>query len=209
MAAFRVGPLSSFYARRDRRELGAARVGVESWREHLRAAVAPKVAQQLQWNETAATDEAFDAGEAGAMALRLFAFYAEKSELELPDTVPPLLELDPEWRAASDAKFATSKFGQLLACSVWLPGDFPVTLRAPMPDGDSAEIGSLDVLALQLRWLNERTFGVDAAEIATWGGCDAPAGGELVTAARRGLWAAFAAVAIAVRERLPIVAPLA
>lgn len=208
MAAFHVGPLSRFYARRDGRDLGAARAGVESWRAHLRAAVAPKVAQQLEWDECSEAAAVFEAGESGAMALRLFAFYAEKSELDLPDTVPPLLELDAEWRAASDAKFATSKFGHLLACSVWLPGDFPVTLRVPMPDGDSAEIGSVDVLAAQLRWLNERTFGVDQQEIAQWGGWAAPAGGELVTAARRGLWAAFAAVTLAVRERLPIVATL-
>jgi len=205
MAEVWAGPLSRFYARRDRRDAAAARVGVEAWREHLRTAVAAKVAQQLQWDEGADVGAAFDAGDSGLMALRLFAFYAEKAELDLPDTVPPLLELDSEWRAASDAKFATSKFGHLLACSVWLPGDFPVTLRAPLPDGESAEIGSLDVLAAQLRWLNDRTFGVDAAEIATWGDCAAPAGGELVTAARRGLQAMFAAVAIATRERVPLV----
>ncbi|MBL8750431.1 MAG: hypothetical protein JNK78_14810 [Planctomycetes bacterium] len=203
MATVWAGPLSRFYARRGG-ELDRLRAGVEAWRADLRASVAEKVAEQLRWDEGSAVAATFDAGDAGWMALRLFAFYAEKPEFELPDAVPPLLEFDPEWRAAADAKFATSKFGQLLACSMWLPGDFPVTFRAPLPDGDSAEIGSVGVLADQVKWLNQRTFAADVEEVASWSGLAAPAGGDLLTAARRGLWALSAGVAVAVRERMPV-----
>lgn len=203
MAIAFAGPLSRWYARTGR-DAASMRPGVEAWRADLRGALADKVRQQLEWDEGAEVAQSFDLGDAGWPALRLFAFYAEKSELELPDTVPHLLEFDAEWRAAADAKFATSKFGQLLACSTWLPGDFPVTFRVPMPDGDSAEIGSLDVLAGQLRRLNERTLQADTSEVAAWMELPAPPGGELVAAARRGYSALVGAVTVAVRCRVPV-----
>lgn len=204
MAQAFAGPLGRWYAAPDRDPLQLRR-GVEAWREDLRAAVAEKVRAQLVWDEGA--DVAFRAelGEAGWMALRLFAFYCERTELELPDTVPPLLELDAEWRAAADAKFATSRYGQLLACRVWLPGDFPVTFKAPLPAGDRAEIGSVQVLADQMKWLNQRTFQADADEVERWLGCAAPAGGELLTAARRGYAGLAAAIVVAQRHQLPLV----
>jgi hypothetical protein len=197
------GPLSRWYARGGG-DATKLRAGVEAWRDHLRAAVASKIAEQLLWDEAADVAREWDLGESGWPALRLFAFHAERSELELPDLVPPLLELDPEWRALADAKFERSKYGHLLACSVWLPGDFPVTLRAPLPDGETAEIGSLAVLADQLKWLNQRTFQADAEEVSSWLELPAPAGGELLAAARRGYAGLVAAVTIGMRERVPV-----
>jgi hypothetical protein len=185
--------------------LARAQAGVLAWRDDLRAAVAAKVQAQLVWDETAATAVRFDLGPAGWPALRLFAFYSERAELEWPDTVPPLLELDPAWREAADGKFGKSHYGQLLACRAWLPGDFPVTLRAPLPDGDTAELGSVVVLADQLRWLNQRTFQGDAQAIVAWRELPAPVGGSLLDAARRGFAMLHAAAELAVAQRLPIV----
>src|SRR5204863_1033243 len=124
MALAFAGPLSRFFAR-DAADAARLRVGVEAWCEDLRASVADKLKAQLVWDEGSAVACTAELGDAGWMALRLFAFYAERSELELPDTVPPLLELDAQWRAAADGKFGKSRFGHLLACRVWLPGDFP------------------------------------------------------------------------------------
>lgn len=180
------------------------RVGVEAWRRDLCASVAPKVAEQLVWDEGASAHATSDLGDAGWIALRLLAFYGERAELEWPDTTPPLLELDPHWRAAADTKFPKTLYGQLLACRVWLPGNFPVTFRAPLPDGEAAEIGSLDLLADQLRWLNARTFQADADDVVAWRTLPAPAGGELLAAARRGYAALLQAVEVAQRERLPL-----
>lgn len=70
------------------------RVGVEAWRRDLCASVAPKVAEQLVWDEGAAAQATSDLGDAGWIALRLLAFYGERAEFEWPDTTPPLLELD-------------------------------------------------------------------------------------------------------------------
>lgn len=206
MAVAFVGPLSRWFAvRAVAADAARLRAGVEAWRADLGSAVADKVRAQLVWDEGAAMAREFDLGDAGWMALRLFALYAEQPELELPDTTPPLLELDPAWRSAADAKFARSLYGQLLACSVWLPGEFPVTLRAPLPDGETAELGSLGVLADQLHWLNERTFQADADAIVAWREVAAPAGGPLIPAARRGYAALRAAVECARAARLPVV----
>ena len=198
------GPLSHYFASKGG-DAAKLRAGIEAWREDLRASVTAKVGEQLVWDEGAAVAREWDLGESGWMALRLFAFYAERSDLELPDTVPALLELDREWRAASEGKFSKTLYGQLLACSVWLPGDFPVTMRAPLPDGESAEIGSVQALANQLKWLNQRTFAADADEVARWMQSSASAGGELIAAARRGYAGLWAAVTVAVRERVPVV----
>lgn len=204
MASAFAGPLSRFYARSEA-DGPRVRAGVEAWRDELRAAVADKVRAQLAWDEGAPIARSWDLGDAGWMGLRLFAFYAERADLEMPDAVPALLELDRDWRAAHDGRFGKSLYGQLLACRVWLPGDFPVTFRVPLPDGEAAEVGSVAVLADQLRWLNQRTFQADADVIAGWLEVPAPAGCGLLDAARRGYAGLWAAVASAQRERLPVV----
>lgn len=204
MALAVAAPLSRFFARTPA-DVDRLRPGVEAWRDDLRASVAEGVRRQLVWDERADVCSTADLGASGWLAVRLFACVAELPELDLPDTVPPLLELDATWRAAADTKFARSRFGQLLACRLWLPGDFPVTLRVPLPDGETAEVGSLAVLADQLKWLNQRTFQADADEVRAWADLPAEPGGPLLPAARRGYAALAAAAAVAVRERVPLV----
>lgn len=209
MARAFAGPLCVYYGRRAGAAGDGAVVaiaGVEAWRRDLREALAGRVQDPLNWTETPdAPVFDGDLGEAGWMALRLFAFYAERSDLDLPATVPPLLELDAGYRAGADAKWATSRYGQLLACRVWLPADFELTFRAPLPDGEDAEIGSLPVLRDQLRWLDQRTFHGGEEGMAAWVSEPAPAGGELLAAARRGLGALWQAVQHAQRHGLPLV----
>jgi len=198
------GPLSRWFGKGDEQEAVRLRAGVEKWREDLRSSVAEKVGEQLSWDEASACDARFDLDVAGWTALRLFAFYAERSDLEWPDTVPQLLELDQDWRKASDEKFGKSLYGQILACDLWLPGEFPVTVRAPRPDGESAEIGSLQVLADQLQWLNQRTFQADQDAITEWAGQPAPAGAPLLQAVRRGYAMLLAACTRARDENVPL-----
>ena len=151
MATASAGPLCRFYAASPSAALPLL-YGIEAWQRDLVESLTGRLSSPMSWREDPAQEPLVaDLGEAGWMALRLLAFYAERSDLELPDTVPALLELDREYRAALDAKFATSRYGQLLACRAWLPHDFPFTVRAPLPDGEAAEIGSLSVLYDQLR----------------------------------------------------------
>lgn len=205
MARAFAGPLCRYFAGA-RGEAVTFVAGVDAWRRDLAKGLGQNLKAALDWREDPELP-AFtqDLGEAGWMALRLFAFYAEKSDLELPDTVPALLELDRDYRLAQDAKFATSRYGQLLACRVWLPVELPFTARVPLPDGDSAEVGSLPVLRDQLRWLNQRTFDAGADAIAAWQQEPALAGGPLLAAAQRGFAGVWAAVQDAERRRLPVV----
>lgn len=203
MARVFAGPLSRFFARDDD-EAARFRLGVEAWRQDLGMALAAKVRASFDWDEGSGRGAWWELGDAGWPALRLFAFYAERADLEMPDTVPALLELDSEFRAAHDAKFGKTLYGQLLACQVWLPSDFPVTLRAPLPDGSAAEIGSVPVLLDQLRWLNARTFQAESADIERWLDVPAPTGGALLDAARRGYAGLLAAANSAMRQRLPV-----
>lgn len=198
------GPLSRFFGK-DEEDAVRLRPGVEAWRADLVSSVAEKVGAQLEWDEASDTVFECDLGESGWTALRLFAFYAERSDLEWPDTVPALPEFDTRWREAADDKFSRSLYGQLLAAEMWLPGEFPVTIRAPRPDGDAAEIGSLKVLADQLLWLNQRTFQADQQEITTWLDMPATAGGVFLMAARHGYAALSAAVAVAQEATVPLV----
>lgn len=204
MATAIAGPLSRFFAK-DEDDAVRLRAGVEAWRKDLVSSVAEKVGAQLEWDEASGVVFESDLGDSGWVALRMFAFYAERSDLDWPDTVPALPEFDTVWRAAAEDKFSKSLYGQLLACEMWLPGEFPVTIRAPRPDGDAAEMGSLKVLADQLLWLNQRTFQADAEEVAKWLEMPAEAGGSFLVATRRGYAALHAAVEVAQTNAVPLV----
>lgn len=204
MATAIAGPLSRFFAK-DEDDAVRLRAGVEAWRKDLVSSVAEKVGAQLEWDESSDVVFESDLGDSGWVALRMFAFYAERSDLDWPDTVPLLPEFDTVWRAAAEDKFSKSLYGQLLACEMWLPGEFPVTIRAPRPDGDAAEMGSLKVLADQLLWLNQRTFQADTEEVAKWLEMPAEAGGSFLVATRRGYAALHAAVEVAQTNAIPLV----
>ena len=80
-----------------------------------------------------------------------------------------------------------------------------MTVRAPRPDGEAAEIGSLQVLSDQLMWLNQRTFQADQAAIEQWAGQPAPQGAPLLQAARRGYATLTAACARALEASVPLI----
>lgn len=198
------GPLSRFFGK-DADDAVRLRAGVEAWRKDLVSSVSEKVGVQLAWDESSDLEFAFDLGESGWTALRLFAFYAERSDLEWPDTVPALPEFDTKWREAADDKFSKSLYGQLLGADMWLPGEFPLTIRAPRPDGDAADIGSLKVLTDQLLWLNQRTFQADQEEVTAWLEMPAETDGQFLMATRRGYAALAAAAAMAQEASVPLI----
>ena len=198
------GPLCRFYAAA-RGDPVALRQGVLRWREDLQEALGARLRGRLDWNEDPNGPMVeYELGDSGLVAVRLLAVYAERSDLELPELVPAIPELDRAYRAAADEKFARSHFGQLLAAELWLPLDFPFTARAPLPDGTEAGIGSLPMLLDQLRRLNARTFQADAAVQQEWAGSSADAGGDLLDAAQRGLGGMLAAAAWAAARWVPL-----
>lgn len=204
MASAVAGPLSRFFAARDGGDPARYMAGVQQWQRDLLAALASKPTRPQPWREDATAALTVELGEAAVPSLRLFALYAERADLELPATAPLPLELDRSWRQAAEAAFAGSLYAQLLAPTLWLPGSFPFTCRAPLPDGAAAEIGSLPLLDEQLRRLNQRTFQADAAAMAAWAGLPATAGCDLLDAARAGHAGLAAAAAFAVQHALPL-----
>ncbi len=205
MARVFSGPLCRWFAG-DGGEPIAFVQGVEEWRQDLQSAFAKDRVPQFAWQEDPRAKASwFEMGDSGWIALRLFALYAEKSDLELPDTAPSLLELDRQWREAADQKFARSKYAHLLAARMWFPQDFAFTARIALPDGEATELGSLAILRDQLRWLNARTFQADEEQIATWAAVDAPFGGPLLQSAQRGYATLSIAVEDATHRRVPMV----
>lgn len=196
MTVLRVGPLWRFYA--EGRDASDVRDGVAAWRgraiDELEGFPAAALEGCAERDEAMA---AFDADAAGFVALRLWAFYGQRTELDWPDTVPPVAELDRAWREAADGGFAGSHYAHLLVPEVWLPGDFAFTIRMPMPDGEDREVGSVGLAKAQLARLNRATFDADADELAAWATEPAPVGSAFVDAARRGLAAMAAALAAA------------
>lgn len=204
MARTFVGPLCRYFAG-ERGEPVTFAQGVEQWRRDLQEALGSRLKPTLAWTEDPTEPgHRTDLGPGGWIALRLFAFYADRSDLDLPDTVPALLELDREFRTALDAKFERSKYGNLLSARLWLPQDFPITARVALPDGDAIDMGSLPVLVDQLRWLNQRTFQADEEQVAQWAELDAELGGPLLAAAQRGFAGLWAAAHDAKARRLPL-----
>lgn len=132
---------------------------VEAWREQVNASLAARFGAPLRWDERSA--QRHPRVELSATALcgvRLLAVYADRPDLDLPDTLAADASRDPVYAAALAASFASSRYGQLLAARIWLPGDFAFTFVCPAPHGDDVAFGSLDVLDDQLRRLNERTL---------------------------------------------------
>lgn len=205
MAIAVAGPLCRFHADAGHGDPALLQAGVLRWRQDLAVALGPRLPGALSWDEDPAqVVRCCDLGPAGLVAVRLLAVYAQRPELELPEAVPAIPELDRAFREAADQKFARSHFGQLLAADLWLPLEFLFTARAPLPDGQEGEIGSLPVLRDQLRRLNERTFVLDATALAVWPDLPAEAGGDLLPAARRGLGALLAAAEDGCARGLPL-----
>src|SRR5262245_47517371 len=97
MARAFAGPLCRFSAGVGgvRGEAVSLLAGDEGWRQQVERALGLNLRAPLLGAEDPTAPALWaDLGDAGWMALKLFAVYAERSDLELPDTVPALLELD-------------------------------------------------------------------------------------------------------------------
>ena len=98
------GPLCRLY--RAAGEPAQLLPGIEAWRAQWNEALGARIARPLAWREDVDGEvHGRDLGPAGWIALCLWAVYAERTDLELPDTVPPLLEFDRVYRDQAEAKF--------------------------------------------------------------------------------------------------------
>ena len=202
MVRLHCGPLSAFYHDADR-DLIDTRSGVLSWLDQLNQALKGHLKGPLEWSEEG-EGKVFDLDGGGWDGLRLLALYANRPGLDWPSTLPPILDLDKEWRGAADKNFTGCRFAQVLAPRLWLPADFTFTVRLPLPDGDEVDIGSATVLSDQLRWLNRETLLGEFEALQSWRDLPAPAGCPFVPAAQRGLAEFITATERANAQHVPL-----
>lgn len=143
--------------------------GTLAWRSHLASKLGAVLRAPLDWPEDPhAEGERLVLPPRALDALRLLAVYADRTELELPDALPGVMDLDPVWQRARQQDFKQSRFAHVLAADCWLPAEFEATVAHAYPDGTPAVFGSGDALRFQLRELNRCTLQLDLAEIREW-----------------------------------------
>ena len=198
-----IGPLCRYFAA-SAAEAAQRVAAIEVWRDQLTAALGSRAAIALDWPEEPSDEPGHvELGPLGLDPLRLLAVYADRTELELPDTTPQPLTLDDAFARAAAANFAQSRYGHLLAASIWLPREFDFTFVCPRPDGDDATFGSLQALDDQLGFLNARTF---ALSLDDRDGAAPIDRGRFIDDAQTALRICVHAVRAALARGLPLVA---
>jgi hypothetical protein len=132
--------------------------GVRRWREDLNEALRPHLRTALDWNED--QEESWSAAleDTTYRALMLLAAHAQKTDYPWPDEVPPRVDTDPAWQEISADDFARCHYPQVVIPRLWVPGDFALTMKHALPDGEEVVLGSLDGLRTQLHQLNKNTL---------------------------------------------------
>jgi hypothetical protein len=200
-ASLEIGPLCRYFAA-DEAEAAAFADGVLSWREDVRESLAERLRGDLEWSEDPGIEPVrIEFGPGELDAVRLLAVHADRPELDIPDTLPDPLDLDPIWSAAESSAFEKSRYGHLVAAAFWLPWDFDFTFRGPRPDGADATFGSLPALRDQVSYLNARTFQASDDGLIAFRDVE---GDRFVDIVRRGLGRMSAAVRQASELGLPL-----
>ena len=160
--------------------------GVRRWQDDLNAALEPHLQAPLSWNEDQEQSWSMDLPSVAHRALLLLAAHAQKTEHAWPDQVPPRVDTDPAFQEISAENFARCHYPQVVIPRLWLPGDFALTMKHALPDGEEVVLGSLDGLQAQLRQLNQSTLQLGQQALSD--GVEAGlAGGEFLDQATYGL----------------------
>jgi len=161
--------------------------GIRRWRDDLNAALEPHLQAPLHWDEDQDRSWSMDLSAVAHRALLLLAAHAQKTEHAWPDEVPSRVDTDPAFQEISEGNFARCHYPQVVIPSLWVPGDFALTMKHLLPDGEDVVLGSLDGLAMQLRVLNNNTLqlGSEALEDHLRG--DSEGNGEFIAQAALGL----------------------
>lgn len=132
--------------------------GVRRWRDDLNEALKPHLRTALDWDEDQEETWSFEFEETTHRALLLLAAHAQKTDHPWPDEVPPSVDTDPAWQEISADDFARCHYPQVVIPRFWVPGDFALTMKHALPDGEEVVVGSLDGLQTQLRQLDKNTL---------------------------------------------------
>ncbi len=132
--------------------------GIRRWQDDLNQALEPHLGAPLLWDEDQEQGWSMELPAVAHRALLLLAAHAQKTEHPWPDEVPHGVDTDPAWQEISDGDFARCHYPQVVIPRLWVPGDFALTMKHALPDGEDVVLGSLDGLAMQLRVLNNNTL---------------------------------------------------
>ncbi|MBV8391902.1 MAG: hypothetical protein JOY81_01850 [Alphaproteobacteria bacterium] len=220
-----VGPLTRYYtgewenvAERAARERGEAvarpamrpardvmRARVLDWREALARSLGERLAQPLDWDESArAHHVAGRPGWDGFGSLVLWAAYAEHPSLRRPPALPEAWDDDPALIRCNAEGFR-SRYSHLVRnVELWLPCDFQFTFEGDDLNGRRIVMGSAQMLAQQLGELNAATWKMGATEVVSWGRRQAAHDAPLELQARYAFAIMTDLARQAVDHRLPI-----
>lgn len=139
------------------------------WRDALLASLAEHVGDVSPWNESAEHDYVTDKPTwDGLGGLRLWAAYSAHPDMTMPAVLPENWVDDPAL-AASLADGPDCRYKHIVRnVELWIPLDFPFTLRSEDAAGNERELGSTVQLLRDLDRLNAETWGADPDALAQW-----------------------------------------
>ncbi len=156
---------------------------VLQWREDMNASLGIHIKAPLDWDEAQAEVVGWPMSAVGLRAIRMLSAYAQHSDLDWPAELPDQLDGDLAWQKASAEDFSRSQFPQVQIPKFWLPGDFDLTMRQPLPDGKEIVMGSLAGLLRQCRSLNQNTLQLEQASLLERGGTEPQDSGDFLAQA--------------------------
>ena len=161
--------------------------GIRRWRDDLNAALEPHLRAPLEWDEDQDRSLSMTLPTVAHRALLLLAAHAQKTEHAWPDDVPSRVDTDPAFQEISEGNFARCHYPQVVIPSFWVPGDFALTMKHALPDGEEVVLGSLDGLQAQLRQLNQNTLQLGQQALGDQAKAGPAPGEEFVAQATYGL----------------------
>jgi hypothetical protein len=180
------------------------RRAVLDWRDGMKRALGPHLAEPLDWAETVeAPWFTGRPGWDGFGSLVLWAAYAEQPGLRRPPALPEEWDDDPAL-VRSNADGFRSRYSHLVRnVELWLPCAFDFTFEAEDVDGRRIIVGSSIMLGRQLGELNAGSWKMDPGQLMALAKTR-PSGNGLETCARRALAVMAGLARQAVEHRLPM-----
>jgi hypothetical protein len=178
---------------------------IDAWCQALNRGLGANLHAPLSWSEAPDTPYFTDRpGYPGYSGLMLWAVYADKPHLPVPEVLPEggWYE-DPVFVAALERESGT-RFRQIIQPAYWLPGNFSFCFQGPSPVGEESFIGSSTALVEQLELLNRSTFSATSEQLASYLQEQIEARNEVEHAAKFTLAVFLDLATKAVAHRLPM-----
>lgn len=177
---------------------------VLAWRESLSVALADRIAQPLDWDESQAAPYFTDKPTWDCYSdLVLWAAYDEQRKLRRPERHMDDWSKDPAYRLSA-APGLPSRYSHIYDVGLWFPCDFGFVFKTEDVGGPKILVGSSIILSQQLDELNARTWQAEPETLHRWRRDGSDAGAPLEEGARFAFAVFSTLAAEAVHHRLPM-----